>query len=82
MFPLPLDFHLFSMQRESVKNQGVVYGVTLLELNEGRSLVLLDRQSLDVPRVLEYLRQRVFVNLPVKISNVDAVWLIFSVTGL
>ena len=70
------------MQRESVKNQRVVHRVTLLELNEGRTLVLLDGQSLDIPRVLEYIRQRVFVNLPVQISNVDAVQFIFSVAGL
>ena len=70
------------MQRKSIKNQGILHRVILLELNVGRHLVLVNRHPLDVPRALEYLRQRVFVNLPVKISNVDAVWLIFSVAGL
>ena len=82
MFSLPLDFHLFPVQIESVKNQGVINRLTLLELDVGRHLVLLHRQSLDVPCVLENVRQRVFINLPVQIANVDAVEFIFSLAGL
>ena len=82
MFSLPLDFHFFPVQMESVKNQGVINRLTLLELDVGSHLVLLHRQSLDVPCFLENVRQRVFINLPVQIANVDAVEFIFRLAGL
>ena len=70
------------MQIESVQNQSVINRMTLLELNVSRHLVLLHCKSLDFPGVLKNIRQRVFVSLPVQITNVDAVVFIFSLAGL
>ena len=70
------------MQGKPIHHESVLHGVILLELNVGRHFVLVDCESLDVPRVLEYLRQRVLVNLPVKISYINAVLLVFGKAGL